>query len=184
MGSHSVDSTSVDQFVLRKQGARGDDCLRIRLTPEGWVGLDGDGVSARPLRILRREQGGLIVALWGDEVVQGVVQADGEACLVQTGGEDAKVTLKPAAIDAMEQAVEAAAGAAGGVSIQSPIPGLIKSVPVAEGDPVEAGQTVIVLEAMKMENEIEAPQTGTVDTVAVEEGQVVDAGVLLVNIKI
>jgi biotin carboxyl carrier protein len=55
--------------------------------------------------------------------------------------------------------------------IKAPIPGMIKAVFVAEGDRVEAGQPIIVLEAMKMENEIHAPRPGVVTQISVKPGQ-------------
>lgn len=55
--------------------------------------------------------------------------------------------------------------------IKAPIPGLIKTVFAAEGDRVEAGQPLFILEAMKMENEIHAPKSGVVSQISVKSGQ-------------
>jgi biotin carboxyl carrier protein len=55
--------------------------------------------------------------------------------------------------------------------IKAPIPGLIKTVFAAEGDRVEAGQPLFILEAMKMENEIHAPKSGVVSQISVKPGQ-------------
>ncbi len=55
--------------------------------------------------------------------------------------------------------------------IKAPIPGLIKAVFVAEGDQVEVGQPLLILEAMKMENEIHAPKSGVVTQISVKPGQ-------------
>jgi acetyl/propionyl-CoA carboxylase alpha subunit len=55
--------------------------------------------------------------------------------------------------------------------IKAPIPGLIKTVFAAEGDRVEAGQPLFILEAMKMENEIHAPKSGMVSQISVRPGQ-------------
>jgi biotin carboxyl carrier protein len=66
--------------------------------------------------------------------------------------------------------------------IKAPIPGLIVRALVEPGASVTAGQPVIVLEAMKMENEIRAPFDGTVSTVAVSPGQTVIRGEVLVEI--
>ena len=65
--------------------------------------------------------------------------------------------------------------------VRAPMPGLVLRVPVAEGDEVAAGQTLLVLEAMKMENAVKAPAAGTVQAVAVSEGQAVEKGALLVS---
>jgi acetyl-CoA/propionyl-CoA carboxylase biotin carboxyl carrier protein len=76
-----------------------------------------------------------------------------------------------------------AAAAAGGEQLTAEMQGTILSVDVAEGDEVEAGDVVLVLEAMKMENDIEAPATGTVSSIAVSEGESVDMGDVLLSIE-
>ena len=55
--------------------------------------------------------------------------------------------------------------------IKAPIPGVIKTVLTAEGDRVEVGQPLFILEAMKMENEIHAPKSGVVSQISVKPGQ-------------
>lgn len=62
------------------------------------------------------------------------------------------------------------------------MPGHILSVPVAVGDTVDVGDTVVVMEAMKMENEIKAHVAGTVQDVKVSKGQDVGVGEVLVVI--
>ena len=64
-------------------------------------------------------------------------------------------------------APKAAAGAAGAVSVKAPMPGNILDVKVSAGASVKAGDVLVILEAMKMENEILAPQDGTVASVNV-----------------
>lgn len=73
----------------------------------------------------------------------------------------------------------APAGAAGAVAVNAPMPGNILDVKVKPGDSVKAGDTLLILEAMKMENEISAPQDGTIATIDVRKGDVVDSGALL-----
>ncbi|HEY2744162.1 MAG TPA: biotin/lipoyl-containing protein, partial [Polyangia bacterium] len=68
-------------------------------------------------------------------------------------------------------------------SIQSPMPGKIVKVLVAVGDEVKSGQGVVVVEAMKMENELKSPKDGKVKAVAVKEGQPVEAGQTLVTLE-
>ena len=60
--------------------------------------------------------------------------------------------------------------------VLAPMPGKIVRVLVKTGDPVQAGQGLLVVEAMKMQNEIRAPKSGTIDRLAVVEGQTVNAG--------
>ncbi|MPN59436.1 hypothetical protein SDC9_207157 [bioreactor metagenome] len=70
-----------------------------------------------------------------------------------------------------------------GESLDAPMPGNIISVAVKVGDTVKKGQLLIVLEAMKMENEIVSPKDGIITLVAVSKGQSVNAGDALVKIK-
>jgi len=67
--------------------------------------------------------------------------------------------------------------------VTAPIPGLITSVVVAVGAEVDAGEQLLVLEAMKMENEIAAPVSGTVAAVHVSPGDAVEKGTLLVELE-
>lgn len=67
--------------------------------------------------------------------------------------------------------------------IKAPIPGLIKCVLVQPGDYVEIGQPLLVLEAMKMENEIRAPHSGTISSLKVNAGEDVSLHQVLVEIQ-
>lgn len=68
-------------------------------------------------------------------------------------------------------------------AVTSPMPGTILEVKVSAGQSVTMGDTLVVLEAMKMENEIPAPQDGIIDTVAVAKGASVNSGELLITFK-
>ena len=74
-------------------------------------------------------------------------------------------------------------GAAGAVTVKAPMPGNILDVKVAAGASVKAGDVLVILEAMKMENEIVAPQDGTVASVNVNKGDTVNSGDVLVSMN-
>jgi biotin carboxyl carrier protein len=76
----------------------------------------------------------------------------------------------------------ASTGAGGAQAVTSPMPGKVVRVLVAVGDVVQAGQGLVVVEAMKMQNEMKAPSDGTVLTVAAKEGATVAAGEVLATI--
>lgn len=76
-----------------------------------------------------------------------------------------------------------AAGAAEGKAVKAPLPGVILSIDVKVGDTVTAADTVMVLEAMKMENAIHAGMDGTVASIAVAQGDSVLEGAVLLTIK-
>lgn len=72
--------------------------------------------------------------------------------------------------------------AQGPAPLVAPMPGLIVRVNVAPGDAVEPGQGLVVMEAMKMENELRAPAAGTVTAIRVTAGQAVEKGAVLVEL--
>ncbi|MBQ6182186.1 MAG: biotin/lipoyl-binding protein [Ruminococcus sp.] len=97
----------------------------------------------------------------------------------------APAAAAPAAAPAAAAAAPAPAAPvnlAAGETIEAPMPGNIIRVDVKQGDTVKAGQILVILEAMKMENEIVAPKDGTVAQVVTSKGAVVDTGSPLVVI--
>lgn len=90
----------------------------------------------------------------------------------------------PAAAPAPQAAPKAAPApaAAGSVKVDAPMPGNILDVKVSNGTAVKAGQVLVILEAMKMENEIVAPQDGTVASINVNKGDTVEAGQTIVTL--
>jgi biotin carboxyl carrier protein len=101
-----------------------------------------------------------------------------------------KVSAAPVATPAAAPAAPAAAPSAPaapvaegkGKGVKSPLPGVIKDIKVAVGDTVKVGQTVVILEAMKMENNINADKEGTVTAIKVAKGDSVLEGTDLILI--
>ena len=77
----------------------------------------------------------------------------------------------------------APAGAQGSVKVESPMPGKILAVKKSVGDTVKSGDVILILEAMKMENEIVAPQDGTVASINVSVGDSVESGATLATLN-
>ena len=88
----------------------------------------------------------------------------------------------PAAAPVAAPAVAPVAAPAGGEKVCAPMPGTILSVNVSNGSAVKKGDVLMILEAMKMENEIMAPCDGTVTSVAAAKGAAVESGALLCTI--
>jgi acetyl/propionyl-CoA carboxylase alpha subunit len=88
-------------------------------------------------------------------------------------------------VDERTRAIQAMTGAGaapkGPKPVRAPMPGMVVRVGVAVGDRVEAGQSVVIMEAMKMENDLKAEAPGVVARVAVEAGQAVEKGTVLVE---
>lgn len=109
-----------------------------------------------------------------------VERVDG-AMLVQLGGDRIKVEV----LDERARAAESVhgGGAGGPQKLCAVMPGVIVDVLVAEGDEVEEGQTLVVLEAMKMQNPIRAEGAGVVTRVRAEKGVAVASGDLLIEVE-
>jgi len=103
------------------------------------------------------------------------VRGAGEAAYVDTGRATLRLRRQPRFPDPESLVPEG--------SLVAPMPGTVVRVGVSEGDSVEIGQALVVLEAMKMEHEVVAFATGTVESVPVEVGTAVDTGHVLIVLK-
>lgn len=102
---------------------------------------------------------------------------------VSPGDEDWQVLLRGHLFqvkveDEREKRLKAAAGgglAEGGeFQLRAPMPGLVVAIPVAEGEEIKKGQVMVILESMKMQNELKAPRDGKVDRIRVKPGESVE----------
>ena len=125
---------------------------------------------------------GLITAKQDQTVEESAMQkATRESAAEQAVPE---VPALPATFNAPAEVAPAApAAVAAGTSVDAPLPGNIFAIKVNQGDAVKAGQTLMTLEAMKMENPIPAPRDGTITSVMVDKGATVEAGQVLVTIQ-
>ena len=104
---------------------------------------------------------------------------------VTVNGEDFKVEMEPEAepekkkvvlgqpVESTDETATPAANVNTANAVKAPLPGTITSINVAVGDEVSAGDTVVVLEAMKMQNNLEAEKSGKVTAICVKQGQAV-----------
>lgn len=98
-------------------------------------------------------------------------------------GEAPAAAPAPVAAPAAPAPAPAAAPATGATTVEAPMPGKILNIKVSAGQAVKFGETVIVMEAMKMETEIVAPADGTVAQILVKAGDAVDTGAALVTLN-
>lgn len=153
---------------------------RVRLTRNGVsrvldvrrIGAPGRGPGSSAWSILP-EGGGVAT----------IVDVDGAA--PQLSVTVANVTVPCQLVDARQKLAKAVArpAATGPTVIRSPMPGKVVKISCKPGDAIQAGQGVVVVEAMKMENELKAPRDGVVKEVSAQEGQTVDAGAALVTLS-
>ena len=113
----------------------------------------------------------------GASYAAGVIDRDGTS-VVEVSGESYEIAVEEQSRHSVRS--RGAGGAARSRTLTAPLPGKISRVAVRPGDMVAAGDTLIVIEAMKMENEFKATGAGTVAEVRVTPGQLVNAGDVLI----
>ena len=109
-------------------------------------------------------------------------EKDGSTYEIQVAGQRFEVRVE----DERERAIKGSIASAHEVSqatVRAPMPGLVLGVPLQVGASVARGQTVVILEAMKMENDLSSPIPGTIQEVRVNQGQTVNQGDVLVVIS-
>ena len=119
--------------------------------------------------------------LYGSASFEVDVQGRDEEFEVLIAGDCYKFTLMNEQRKALMRA--AGKGAAGKAMVTSPMPGKVVKLLVAEGEEVKTEQGVIVVEAMKMENELKSAVTGKVKEIFVKEGEVVESGAKLLLVE-
>lgn len=146
--------------------------VQVRQEGEDWV-VTVDG-RAKRVRVVQSTRDELVVSIEG-RVIRGHVAAEGERRWVATAGRTYPLTVggKPGARSARH---------AGEEGLAAVMPGHVVRVLAEAGQPVEKGQPLVILEAMKMEIKIAAPHAGRVSKVHCREGQVVERGQVLVEI--
>ena len=112
-----------------------------------------------------------------------LVERTGDEYRVVIDGELHIVDVQDERTRKLAKAEAKTAAAAGDVSVKAPMPGLVRGVNVSVGDSVAAKQSIIILEAMKMQNDLRAPRAGIVKEIRVKEGEAVNQGQVLVVIK-
>ena len=160
----------MNQHVLRIAGREYTAEVR-ELTPErAVVVVDGKEYAVELVRLGRRK----VTA----DAVRAVTGGGAAASPQAAAPAPAAASPAPAA----PAAPRPAPSARGEGGITAPMPGLVLTIKVKEGDTVQAGQALLVMEAMKMENAITASYNGTVSKIYVREGDSISEGDLLVEV--
>ena len=155
------------------------------------VEVELDGTSARvdgtdiPIGLSLLEGSPVAMVTIGDTVHRVVVtRAEGKGRYVLSfEGRRYEAEALDERARAIRQLSASAAGPKGPAPLAAPMPGLIVRVNVEVGDQVQPGQGLVVMEAMKMENELRAPRAGRVAEVHARERQTVETGALLVVVE-
>jgi biotin carboxyl carrier protein len=170
--------------TLSYQVTVGDRVLRVSVRRDAeatFVRVD-DGEE---IRVDWRSLHGALHALQMDdgqtELLASVV-GDGEVHMVIDGLEYAAEVVDEARAR-LASVAGARAGSHARLELKSPMPGLLVKVLCGVGEGIQPGQPLVVLQAMKMENELSVPRGGTVTSVKVEAGQTVEQGQVLVVLE-
>ena len=158
----------------------GERTFRVELGADGTL-VDGTPVSADLTAVPGTDVRSLLV---GGESYRFVVHREGGGrWRLLLGGRRYRAEAVDERTKTIREMTGAGAAEAGPRPVRAPMPGLVVRVEVAEGDRIEEGQGVVIVEAMKMENELRAARAGVVRDILVEEGASVEAGAPLVVIE-
>jgi biotin carboxyl carrier protein len=161
------------KFEVVINGAR--RTVELERNSDRWrISLDGENIGADALEIAPNI---FSILLNGNSHEVRVTPTSAGALTLQTGHQE--FTAEVVDPRAWRGRRHGALEAEGRQQILAPMPGKIVRVLVQAGDKVEAGQGLLVVEAMKMQNEIRSPKSGTVERLLAKEGQPVNAGAVL-----
>jgi biotin carboxyl carrier protein len=177
------------RFRFIHRGNEGPEELVLELDGSGCRFVDGDG-RVRTAVASRLGDGRISLLFDDGRQVCGRVRADGAGAAaadsqveVVTGSSRRKIALADPLRDRIAHAREERTGEASEEEIRALMPGRVVEVQASEGQRVEAGALILVLEAMKMQNEIRCKTGGTVRRIAAERGTAVEGGALLATIR-
>jgi biotin carboxyl carrier protein len=152
------------------------ETIQIDFTPAGKSYRAAIGEQSVEVEILQANEGRVEFLIDGKRVTA-YVSADNAKRWVTINGQTFVLTRSSGA----RRGGHGHQHAAGGLT--APMPGQVRALNVSEGDAVTKGQTLLVLEAMKMEIRIHAPQDGTVKKLFVNQGQTVEREQLLIEVE-
>jgi biotin carboxyl carrier protein len=152
--------------------------IALEKLESGWMIRDGD--AAAPVEIRRISERELLL-LSGDSAHRVILARDGDRLFVRLDGKEV-LLIEPGESGGRSAGSESG-GSGDGRRIIAPMPGKVIKVCVAPGEAVRKNQTLVIVEAMKMENEIKAASDGAVVKVHVAAGELVDAERTLVELE-
>ena len=169
------------ELVFRDEAGGDPQAVRLEGEPGAWR-FTRDGVT-REVSVAKLPDGRLSLLFSDGRQVCGRARSLGTGRVeVVVAGVARAVALADPLHDLLSHSAEAGAGS-GNEEVRALMPGRVVEVRVAEGDAVAAGQVLLVLEAMKMQNEIRASAGGIVARCAVAAGQAVDGGALMLVVR-
>jgi biotin carboxyl carrier protein len=153
--------------------------LRVKFGPEGEAFVDGLGTPASILKVGRN----LFSVVLDGESIRILAERSPNGLQAFCGGAEHAVTVETERTRLLKAYGSKTSRASRKMEIHAPMPALIVKVLVSVGDIVEEGQSLLVLEAMKMENELKADFAGKVKQVSATKGKAVEKGELLLVLE-
>jgi len=154
----------------------GDHTFEIEIDEEGKV-IVNDKPTPIDLRPIVEDE--VFSLLVGEKSYGVIAERQEDTWLVLVDGERHEVLVEDERAKKLAKMGGKSRGPAGEVQITAPMPGLVVKVLAEVGQPIASGNGVLILEAMKMENELRAPWDGVVKEIRCEAGQTVDQGQVL-----
>jgi biotin carboxyl carrier protein len=156
-----------------------DKTYEIEINSEGEITLDGRRLAMDLQSVAGQPVYSLIID--GRSFEAYVVPAEGGMEVV-LAGRLYQVSVEDERLRRLRQSSTGLTVRAGEFHLKAPMPGLVVAVPVEEGQNVERGADLVILESMKMQNELKAPREGTVSHVRVRAGDRVDQNQILLSL--
>ena len=157
----------------------GDQEFTIDIDHDGEITVDGEIIDADIQQMTDTTMYSIII----DGQSHDIRMNEGEGVyLAQLSGELYEVVVKDEHTRRLAGIKDGPAVTSGEAVIKSPMPGVIVDVPVSQGQEVEKGEIVLILESMKMQNEFKAPRAGVIHTIRVAPGDKVEQNAVLLSI--
>lgn len=166
-------------------GATETDAVEVDLREQGdqfVATLDGERLLLDLQKVSEPSLYSLVIGDSSYEVFVEEGDATGSVLTVLIGGEQFRLRVQDEWVRHLSRIQKRSHAPEGKLPIKAPMPGVVLGVEVAVGDEVQRGQGLIVLGAMKMENQIKAPRDGKVESIECDPGQTVEQGRVLVVI--
>lgn len=144
--------------------------------------VNGDGGSGELHVTLQHIHGDHFFVSLGNRTEHVCLRREGKGIRTVLRGREFVAEVEEARLFRMKRDIAVQSDREGSADVVSPMPGLVISINVTEGQEVSPGDGLVIIESMKMENEIRAPHGGIVESILVEAGSVVDKGESLVRI--
>ena len=180
-GVSSVKASEEDEAMIKQ--LQRDAARRNSLRDPNAAAAEYAAATADAMRAAASNTGGAAVGFMGMNMAQGMGGMNTAQQLYQMGAQPQYQQPAPAPAPAAAPAAAAApAVTASGTTVEAPLPGNVLSIKVSQGDAVKEGDVLLIIEAMKMENEVAAPCDGSVQQIVASVGQMVSTGDALIVI--